>query len=92
MEGRIEAVIHLGACSATTEADCDYLMRNNLEYSKAMCRFAQERNARFIYASSAATYGDGGRGLDTITNAGTVTSTAQATASCAKADTAEASG
>ena len=64
MEGRIEAVIHLGACSATTEADCDYLMRNNLEYSKAMCRFAQERNARFIYASSAATYGDGGRGFD----------------------------
>ena len=64
MEGRIEAVIHLGACSATTEADCDYLIRNNLEYSKAMCRFAQERNARFIYASSAATYGDGSRGFD----------------------------
>lgn len=64
MEGRIEAVIHLGACSATTEPDCDYLIRNNLEYSKAMCRFALERNARFIYASSAATYGDGGRGFD----------------------------
>ncbi len=64
MEGRIEAVIHLGACSATTVVDCDYLMRNNLEYSKAMCRFAQERNARFIYASSAATYGDGSRGFD----------------------------
>ena len=64
MEGRIEAVIHLGACSATTEVDCDYLVRNNLEYSKAMCRFAQERNARFIYASSAATYGDGSRGFD----------------------------
>jgi ADP-L-glycero-D-manno-heptose 6-epimerase len=64
MEGRIEAVIHLGACSATTETDCDYLVRNNLEYSKAMCRFAQERNARFIYASSAATYGDGSRGFD----------------------------
>lgn len=64
MEGRIEAVIHLGACSATTEIDCDYLVRNNLEYSKAMCRFAQERNARFIYASSAATYGDGSRGFD----------------------------
>ena len=38
MEGRIEAVIHLGACSATTEPDCDYLIRNNLEYSKAMCQ------------------------------------------------------
>jgi len=54
----------MGACSATTEADCDYLMRNNLEYSKALCRFALERDARFIYASSAATYGDGGRGFD----------------------------
>jgi len=64
MEGRIEAVIHMGACSATTESDCDYLIHNNLEYSKAMCRFAQERNARFIYASSAATYGDGSRGFD----------------------------
>ena len=64
MEGRIEAVIHMGACSSTTEADCDYLMRNNLEYSKALCRFALERDARFIYASSAATYGDGSRGFD----------------------------
>lgn len=64
MEGRIEAVIHMGACSATTEADCDYLVRNNLEYSKTLCRFALERDARFIYASSAATYGDGSRGFD----------------------------
>lgn len=64
MEGRVEAVIHLGASSSTTETDCDYLIRNNLEYSKAMYRFAQERNARFIYASSAATYGDGERGFD----------------------------
>lgn len=64
MEGRIEAIVHLGACSSTTETDCDYLMRNNLEYSKALCRFAQDRGARFIYASSAATYGDGSRGFD----------------------------
>jgi len=64
MEGRIEAVIHMGACSSTTEGDCDYLIRNNLEYSKAMCRFAKERDARFIYASSAATYGDGAQGFD----------------------------
>ena len=64
MEGRIEAVIHMGACSATTEADCDYLVHNNLEYSKTLCRFALERDARFIYASSAATYGDGSRGFE----------------------------
>jgi len=63
-EGSIEAVIHMGACSSTTETDCDYLMRNNLEYSKAMCRFAQMHGARFIHASSAATYGDGSRGFD----------------------------
>lgn len=62
--GEIEAVIHMGACSATTQGDCDYLMRNNLEYSKAMCRFALEQKARFIYASSAATYGDGTQGFD----------------------------
>jgi len=64
MEGRIEAIIHMGACSSTTEADCDYLIHNNLEYSKAMCRLAMERDARFIYASSAATYGDGTNGFD----------------------------
>ncbi len=63
-DGPVEAVIHMGACSSTTEADCDYLMRNNLEYSKAMFRLAREHGARFIYASSAATYGDGGQGFD----------------------------
>jgi len=59
-----EAVIHLGACSSTTEKDADYLIENNYQYS---CRLAKwwewesERgeNVRFIYASSAATYGDG---------------------------------
>ncbi len=63
-DGPVEAVIHMGACSSTTEADCDYLMRNNLEYSKSMFRLAREHGARFIYASSAATYGDGGQGFD----------------------------
>lgn len=63
-QGEVEAVIHMGACSATTERDADYLMRNNLEYSKLVCRFALERGARFIYASSAATYGDGSLGFD----------------------------
>ncbi len=64
MDGRIDAVIHLGASSSTTETNCDYLMSNNLEYSKAMCRFALDRNARFVYASSAATYGNGDQGFD----------------------------
>jgi ADP-L-glycero-D-manno-heptose 6-epimerase len=61
---KVEAVIHMGACSSTTEADCDYLMRNNLEYSKHMFHLAREHGARFIYASSAATYGDGSLGFD----------------------------
>ncbi|BDV01725.1 ADP-L-glycero-D-manno-heptose-6-epimerase [Thermodesulfomicrobium sp. WS] len=60
----VEAVIHMGACSSTTERDADYLMRNNVEYSKLVCRFALEQGARFVYASSAATYGDGGLGFE----------------------------
>jgi ADP-L-glycero-D-manno-heptose 6-epimerase len=60
----ISAVIHMGACSATTERDADFLMRNNLAYSKALCLFAQKKNARFINASSAATYGNGNQGFN----------------------------
>lgn len=60
----VEAIVHMGACSSTTEQDADYLMRNNVEYSKLVCQFAQERGARFVYASSAATYGDGSLGFE----------------------------
>lgn len=60
----VKAVIHMGACSSTTERDADFLMQNNLEYSKALCLFALEKQARFINASSAATYGDGKLGFD----------------------------
>lgn len=60
----VEAIFHLGACSATTERDADFLMRNNLEYTKAVCTFARQKRARFINASSAATYGDGAQGFD----------------------------
>jgi ADP-L-glycero-D-manno-heptose 6-epimerase len=58
----VETIFHLGACSATTEDDATYLMRNNYEYSKELGRWALNNNARFIYASSAATYGDGSLG------------------------------
>jgi len=58
----IEAVIHMGACSSTTERDAGYLMENNYRYSLTLARFALSAGARFIYASSAATYGDGDRG------------------------------
>jgi ADP-L-glycero-D-manno-heptose 6-epimerase len=55
--GEIGTVLHLGACSATTETDADYLMRNNYEYTKSIAHWALDADARFVYASSAATYG-----------------------------------
>ena len=60
---RIKAIIHMGACSSTTERDADFLMRNNLEYSKTLYLFAKAKRARFINASSASTYGDGSLGF-----------------------------
>jgi ADP-L-glycero-D-manno-heptose 6-epimerase len=53
----IRAIFHLGACSATTETDASYLIHNNFEYTKTLAHFALENNCRFVYASSAATYG-----------------------------------
>ncbi len=53
----IRTIFHLGACSSTTETDAAYLIRNNFEYTKALARFALEGDRRFVYASSAATYG-----------------------------------
>jgi ADP-L-glycero-D-manno-heptose 6-epimerase len=58
-----EAVIHMGACSSTTELDADYLMENNYRYTQMLCRFCLNHKARFITASSAATYGDGELGF-----------------------------
>ncbi len=55
-------LIHLGACSSTTETDSTYLIQNNFEYTKQLCLAALSRNIRFLYASSAATYGSGEQG------------------------------
>ena len=60
----VETVYHLGACSSTSELDCKFLFRNNYEYSKFLCQHALQENIRFIYASSAATYGDGSNGYN----------------------------
>ncbi len=60
----VQRVFHLGACSSTTETDVEYLKRNNYEYTKALATWALGRNVRFIYASSAATYGDGTAGME----------------------------
>ena len=62
--GRFDHVLHLGACSATTERDADYLMRNNYEFTKQLCQWSLANQTRFVYASSAATYGDGAHGMD----------------------------
>lgn len=59
----IDACIHMGACSSTTECNADFLMENNVRYSVDLCRYALERGIRFINASSAATYGDGTQGF-----------------------------
>ncbi|MDZ4785541.1 MAG: ADP-glyceromanno-heptose 6-epimerase [bacterium] len=58
----IKGIIHLGACSTTTETDGEYMMSNNYRYTKILAEWALERKVRFIYASSAATYGDGKSG------------------------------
>lgn len=55
--GSVSTVFHLGACSSTTETDAAYLMRNNYQYSKNLAQWAADRGMRFLYASSAATYG-----------------------------------
>ncbi|WP_217555584.1 ADP-glyceromanno-heptose 6-epimerase [Vibrio metschnikovii] len=56
--GPIDAVFHEGACSATTEWDGKYMMLNNYEYSKELLHYCLDREIPFLYASSAATYGD----------------------------------
>ncbi len=61
-QNEVETLYHLGACSATTEQDYKYLLRNNYEYSKFLCGHSVENKIRFVYASSAATYGSGADG------------------------------
>ena len=58
-----KAIFHIGACSSTTETNASYLIKNNYEYTKLLAQWAIGANIRFIYASSAATYGDGSEGF-----------------------------
>jgi ADP-L-glycero-D-manno-heptose 6-epimerase len=62
--GKFSAVFHLGACSATTEKNATYLSDNNYEFTKELAAWTLGQHGRFIYASSAATYGDGAHGMD----------------------------
>lgn len=61
--GNVSAIIHMGACSSTTENDFDYLWNNNVEYTKSLWKYCTRQQIPFIYASSAATYGNGERGF-----------------------------
>jgi ADP-L-glycero-D-manno-heptose 6-epimerase len=62
--GRLDCIFHLGACSSTTETNEKYLRENNYEYSRNLAEWALGAEVRFVYASSAATYGDGSAGMD----------------------------
>ena len=62
--GDFDVLLHMGACSATTEQDASYLVRNNYEFSKRLVQWALRNGAAVAYASSAATYGDGQQGMD----------------------------
>jgi ADP-L-glycero-D-manno-heptose 6-epimerase len=63
-ESEVGAFVHLGACSSTVEKDASFLLENNYRYSKSLAEWALKHQKRFVYASSAATYGDGSRGFD----------------------------
>ena len=60
----VEAVIHMGAISATTEPDADRIIQTNFGLSRDLFRWCADRQRRLIYASSAATYGDGAQGFE----------------------------
>ncbi len=61
---KVDTIYHMGACSSTTENNMDYLIENNVEYTKSLGNWCVKNNTKYIYASSAATYGDGSAGFD----------------------------
>ena len=63
MPWKVDAIIHMGGCSSTIERDEDFLTTNNLNYTQCLAEYALNKGARFIYASSAATYGSGENGF-----------------------------
>jgi ADP-L-glycero-D-manno-heptose 6-epimerase len=62
--GKFDLVLHMGACSSTTETNASFLIRNNYEFTRDLATWALGQKTRFVYASSAATYGDGSAGMD----------------------------
>lgn len=61
--GEFDLVLHMGACSSTTERNAAYLIQNNYEFTKTLAEWSARTQTRFVYASSAATYGDGSAGM-----------------------------
>jgi ADP-L-glycero-D-manno-heptose 6-epimerase len=61
--GKVSCVLHMGACSSTTERDASYLIDNNTAFTRELAAWSLGQGSRFIYASSAATYGDGSHGM-----------------------------
>ncbi|RMH14477.1 MAG: ADP-glyceromanno-heptose 6-epimerase, partial [Gemmatimonadetes bacterium] len=62
--GEVEAIVHMGAVSSTTETDADLIAATNVRLPLALWEWCAREGVRFIYASSAATYGDGSQGFD----------------------------
>ena len=60
---KVKAIIHMGACSKTTEWNGKYIMKNNYEYSKKLLNYCNKNESQFIYASSASVYGNGSKGF-----------------------------
>jgi ADP-L-glycero-D-manno-heptose 6-epimerase len=63
---RLDAVVHMGAISSTTETDADLIVEVNFRFSRFLWQWCAAHGVRLIYASSAATYGDGSAGFDDL--------------------------
>jgi ADP-L-glycero-D-manno-heptose 6-epimerase len=64
---KVDSVLHMGACSSTTELNIEFLKENNVEYTRRLWQWCAKYRKKFIYASSAAVYGDGHEGFDDAT-------------------------
>jgi len=64
--GGVQYVFHFGACSSTTETNAGFLLNNNFDFTRRLSLWAIEKGVRFVYASSASTYGDGSKGMDDL--------------------------
>jgi ADP-L-glycero-D-manno-heptose 6-epimerase len=64
LKSAVTGIIHMGACSATTEKDASFLIENNYKFTQALAEWCVNNGKKFVYASSAATYGDGSQGFD----------------------------